>query len=479
LRATSDTARVLPLVAPVAAIGGATGAAAAFVFGTQAPSAETLAGVLILFAASALAEAFPVPIEGVRIGLTSFATVFIVAAVVFYGWAPAVLVAFATMALTEGARRRPLVRVAYNSSLYVLAATAASLAVTAVGRPSGTLASLMLATLVASIAFYAVDIALLAAVVARSEREPYAALLRRYFYWTLAPFSVMASVAAILVILWRQEPLLAALLGGPLAAIALYQRSIHGALVRLRELDRLKDEFIAIVSHELRTPVASIYGAALTLRSRELSDEQRESMNAIIYHESDRLARLVGDVLWVNRLQAGRIETTIEAVDAVDLATVVVDAARAHAPPQFALELSCEAPLPPVAADAEKLRQVLANLVDNAVKYSPHGGRVTISVERADGRVRFAVSDQGVGIPAHEQDRIFEKFHRLDPNLTAGVGGSGLGLYICREFVEKMNGRIWVASAPGEGSTFVVELPVADASLAKAPPRSERPAVTV
>ena len=464
---------------PVAGIGTGLAVAALVVFATADPSPEVVAGVLVLFAASALAEAFPVPIEGVRIGLTSFATVFIVATAIFYGWAPAVLVAFATMALTEAVRRRPLVRVAYNSSLYVLAATAAALAASAVDRPGETLASLMLATLVASTAFYAVDIALLAAIIARAEREPYVDLLGRYFYWTLAPFSVMASVAAILVVLWRQSPVLAALLGGPLAAIALYQRSVHGALVRLRELDRMKDEFIAIVSHELRTPVASIYGAALTLRSRELTEDDRASMQSIIYQQSDRLARLVGDVLWVNRLQAGRIETAIEAVDGVDLARVVVDGARAHLPPRLSLELASQPSVPPVAADAEKLRQVLANLVDNAVKYSPGGGRVTVRVERADGRVRFAVSDEGVGIPHAEQRRIFEKFHRLDPNLTAGVSGSGLGLYICREFVEKMNGRISVASTPGEGSTFVVELPIADASLSPTAMKTARPPVSV
>lgn len=202
-------------------------------------------------------------------------------------------------------------------------------------------------------------------------------------------------------------------------------------------------------------------------------------MQSIIYRESDRLARLVSDVLWVNRLQAGRIDTAIEAVDAADLARVVVDAARAHLPGRVSLELSCEPALPPVAADAEKLRQVLSNLVDNAVKYSPGGGRVAVLVERTDGRVRFAVTDEGLGIPDHEQGRIFEKFHRLDPNLTASVSGSGLGLYICREFVEKMNGRIWVSSTPGEGSTFVVELPIADSSLVRAAAKPERPTVTV
>jgi two-component system sensor histidine kinase VicK len=105
---------------------------------------------------------------------------------------------------------------------------------------------------------------------------------------------------------------------------------------------------------------------------------------------------------------------------------------------------------------------VLVNLVDNAVKYSPDGGRVRVSLTAAgDRRVGFSVSDEGLGIPASEQRRIFEKFYRLDPNMTRGIGGTGLGLYICRELVRRMDGRIWVESEPGRGSTFSFELPVA------------------
>jgi len=122
-----------------------------------------------------------------------------------------------------------------------------------------------------------------------------------------------------------------------------------------------------------------------------------------------------------------------------------------------------EAPkgLPPVAADPDKLRQVLTNLVDNAVKYSPDGGRVRVELSQAGNRIRFRIEDQGLGIPPTEQSRIFEKFFRLDPNLTRGVGGTGLGLYICRELVHRMHGRIWVVSDGRRGSTFTVELPIA------------------
>jgi two-component system phosphate regulon sensor histidine kinase PhoR len=124
--------------------------------------------------------------------------------------------------------------------------------------------------------------------------------------------------------------------------------------------------------------------------------------------------------------------------------------------------------VPAVLADAGKLRQVLANLVDNAIKYSPEGGRMDVRLSRADDRVRFTVHDEGIGIPSSEQGRIFEKFYRLDPQLSRGVGGGGLGLYISRELLRHMGGRIWLESEPGRGSTFFVELPVADAAAASA-----------
>jgi signal transduction histidine kinase len=124
--------------------------------------------------------------------------------------------------------------------------------------------------------------------------------------------------------------------------------------------------------------------------------------------------------------------------------------------------------LPKVAGDAERTRQVLTNLVDNAIKYSPHGGRIELGVEADDAHARFTVRDEGLGIPLGEQQRIFDKFYRLDPDHRRGIGGSGLGLYICRELVESMNGRIWVESDPGKGATFTFELPVAERITAPA-----------
>ena len=129
--------------------------------------------------------------------------------------------------------------------------------------------------------------------------------------------------------------------------------------------------------------------------------------------------------------------------------------------PNIQLEIEAPKKAPLVAADPDKARQVLTNLVDNAVKYSPDGGKVTVEVAVAGSQLRFAVRDEGLGVPPAEHRRIFEKFYRLDPNLTRGVGGTGLGLYISRELLERMGGRIWVESSGSGGSTFFAELPVA------------------
>ncbi len=230
-----------------------------------------------------------------------------------------------------------------------------------------------------------------------------------------------------------------------------------------RAVETLKSDFVATVSHELRTPLAAIYGAALTLRRDDvrLGEPQRAGLLEVIASESDRLARIVNDILWASRLESRAMQTTIQRCDGADLARGVVDAARAYVPPNIQLGLEAPDGAPPVAADPDKLRQILTNLVDNALKYSPEGGRVGVRLTVDGRRLRFAVRDEGLGIPPSEHRRIFEKFYRLDPNLTRGVGGTGLGLYISRELAQRMGGRIWVESSGVGGSTFLLELPFA------------------
>ena len=226
-------------------------------------------------------------------------------------------------------------------------------------------------------------------------------------------------------------------------------------------LDELKAEFIATASHELRTPLAAVYGAAQTLKRHDfaLDETGRERFVSLIVDESDRLATIVNQILLANQLEVGRVDLQSEPFDAADLMERVVESARTHAPSHIRFEIRAPEEIPPVAADKDRARQVLVNLVDNAVKYSPGGGRIALGLEARDGAVQFSVTDEGLGIPADERGRIFEKFYRLDPHMTYGIGGTGLGLYICSELVERMGGRIWLESEEGKGSTFFFELP--------------------
>jgi PAS domain S-box-containing protein len=242
-------------------------------------------------------------------------------------------------------------------------------------------------------------------------------------------------------------------------------------LTDVRRLDELKADFIATASHELRTPLAAVYGAAQTLLRHDfaLDEGGRDRFVSLIADESERLGRIVNEILLASQLDAGRVDLASEPFDATELVERVVESTRAYAPPGVSVEGRVADDLPLVEADREKVRQVVVNLVENAIKYSPDGGRVEVGVEAQEENVLFQVRDEGLGIPADEQSRVFEKFYRVDPHMTRGVGGTGLGLYICNELVSRMGGHIWLESNAGEGSTFLFELPAAPPLTAPAP----------
>jgi signal transduction histidine kinase len=457
LAVNSETARALPVVVPVGIVGAACIVTAIVSLVLDPPGLGTLVGAAGLLAAAAVAEAFPLPIEGVKPGATSLAIVSIVATGVIYGWRVAAVVGFLTMAPVELVRRRGLPRLVFNTGLYICAAVLAGVSAGVVrGNAQG---SIIAGACVGAAAFYVVDMVLLSAVAARTRQTRFVQSLGRYLYSTTLPFLVMTSLIVTLIVLWKRSPYISIVVLGPLITVALHERWLHRALERLREFDRLKDEFIAVISHELRTPLTSVYGAALTLQNREISDEMQAELLKIVSDEAGRLARLLDDALSASRLHADRETFEIAAIDGAGVARAVVEAARPRLADGFELELVAPADVPPVTADPDKLRQVLVNLTENAIKYSPDGGRIEVRVGRAASSIRFAVRDEGIGIAPEEQVRIFERFHRLDPNMTRGVGGTGLGLYICRELVQRMGGRIWVTSSEGHGSTFEFDLP--------------------
>jgi two-component system phosphate regulon sensor histidine kinase PhoR len=229
-----------------------------------------------------------------------------------------------------------------------------------------------------------------------------------------------------------------------------------------RDLEAAKSDFIATVSHELRTPMTAVLGAAKTLLREDiaLTPERRLQLLQMIGAQGTRLTQITEEVLLANRLDRGDLRIHSERVDLAALAQEAVETMRERLPESVSLSAQPGANgSVPALGDRHRIEQVLVNLIDNAVKYSPEGGEVLVTTAPLESSVRVEVADEGMGIPVAEQKSVFEKFYRGDPQHRAVPGGTGLGLYICRELVRRMGGTIGVSSRPGEGSTFFFELP--------------------
>jgi Na+/proline symporter/nitrogen-specific signal transduction histidine kinase len=246
---------------------------------------------------------------------------------------------------------------------------------------------------------------------------------------------------------------------------------LRGANERLKELDRLKDEFIATVTHELRTPLTSIRSFSEILHDNpDLPAAQRREFQDIIIKESERLTRLINQVLDLARLEAGRFDWRIGPVDLGEVVAEAIAATRQlFNDKAVSLEVAAAGDLPPALVDRDRLMQVVINLLSNAVKFSPRGsGRVVIAAGRDGGMVKISITDNGVGIAPADRERVFERVLQVGDPLTDKPEGSGLGLAISRRIVEHLGGRIWVESAPGKGSTFAFVLPIAEPAVASA-----------
>ena len=244
-------------------------------------------------------------------------------------------------------------------------------------------------------------------------------------------------------------------------------RSAEGVVYAFRDvtneqwLEDEKRDFIATISHELRTPMAAVFGASQTLlhRGDDLTPEARTQLLEMIGAQASRLSQITEEILLTTQLDRGDLTIEHQPVDVGAVAQASVDALRSQLPEDVSVEVDVDPDAGSASGDADRIQQVLVNLVDNAAKYgiSP----VSVHVEQTNGTIQIRVADHGPGIPLAEQDRIFEKFYRADPHHTRMPSGTGLGLYISRELIRRMGGRIEVRSRPGAGSTFVIELPSA------------------
>jgi signal transduction histidine kinase len=246
------------------------------------------------------------------------------------------------------------------------------------------------------------------------------------------------------------------------AAAEAARRDLSAQNERLRELDRLKDEFIALVSHELRTPLTSIRGYTELLLDGEagdLTDDQRQFLG-VVDRNSHRLLHLVGDLLFLAQVEAGKLVLEVGAVDLGTVASESVETARPQAEAKEITLTLATGPVPLVAGDRARIAQLLDNLVSNALKFTPEQGRVDVRVRALDNQAILEVRDSGMGIPADEQKFLFERFFRTTTATEQAIQGTGLGLAISKAIVEAHSGRITVASTQGAGTTFRVALPL-------------------
>ncbi len=304
---------------------------------------------------------------------------------------------------------------------------------------------------------------------AESYTDP--ALAERFHIGSIVavPLNIRGAVRAVLTFVWEDEaqqfaPVQLDLIRNfvshvevALTNVALFQQA--GEVEALREVSRLKTEFVSLVSHELKNPLTYLVGYAELLANRDYPPDKAREMARTILREGTRLNEIVEDLLDLSRIESGRFSLKREPVNVFHLAREACDH-FATTTDQHQLINGAPANLRPVMVDRSRTRQVLDNLLSNAIRYSPEGGKVSISADIRSGEIRISVSDEGIGIAPNELDKIFGRFYRTQQAERVTLKGSGLGLAVCKAIAEAHGGRIWANSAGvGQGSTFTVALP--------------------
>jgi signal transduction histidine kinase len=409
------------------------------------------------------------------------------AIMIAHGAGPAALVLAAASAIGDLSRRKPLWKIAFNVGQYTWSVAAAGATYAVLDGPPEIGMAALVPIVASAVVFFVVNDLLAGAGIALAQQARIVPFLLADVRFQAFTSLALFAMSPVLLIVAHRSPWLAPLLAVPVAAVywgataslentRLVER-LEGALEHERELSRVKDDFAAVVSHELRTPLTSIQGYIKTVLQLEddLGDAQRRSFLQAADRQGERLRRLIEQLLAVARLESHVEPLSVALVDLDEVTRQVVDELRplAHG---HTFDLRFHTGLPVVETDEAKLHQILSNLVENALKYSPPDTRVTIKAVHVDGGIEVSVHDEGPGIPAEEQARVFDRFYQVDSSPTRKVGGTGLGLYICRKMAEAIGGRVWLRRSNASGSVFCVFVPDVPPHVDDDEPASEEPA---
>jgi signal transduction histidine kinase len=425
-----------------------------------------------LFALGLLvSEIFPISVpHGGEIDEITTSTVFALALLIAFGTGPAALTLAAGSILADMLHGKPAWKAGFNAGQYTLSISMAGWAYAALGGGPEVTAATIGPFFVAALAFFLLNTILTDVALVLSQDVPLLPYLWRDVVFQATVAATLIALSPVVVVAADRNLWLVLLLSAPAVAVywganlALENARLVGQLQlnvdHLTELNRMKDDLVAVVSHELRTPLTSIQGYIKTLLQLEgeLDDEQRRSFLEAADRQSERLRRLIEQFLVVARLETHVEPLMATRVNLARLCAVVVDELRPRAH-GHAFDVRVPPEVAEVETDEAKLHQILSNLVENALKYSPPDTRVTVeAVPSLHGTV-ITVTDEGGGIPEEMRERIFDRFFQGDLTATRRVGGTGLGLYICRRLAETIGGRIWLARSDAGGSEFSLFVP--------------------
>ena len=432
----------------------------------------SLPALFWLVAALACAgELFPIRVSrGTDVEEITTSTTFAFAILLGFGTTPAVVVLAVSSAVADAVHRKPLWKILFNLSQYALAMGAAGLAYGALGAPRTMTLSALGPILAAGIGFFVVNDGLTGGAVALAEGVPVVPYLLEDLRFQVAIASALLSLAPIVLISADDSIWFVPLLAVPVAAVywgasASLQNTVliarlEESLAHLTELNRLKDDFVAVVSHELRTPLTSIQGYVKTLlQLDELEDADRRSFLEAADRQGDRLRRLIEQLLVTSRLETHEEPLSVAPVSIPLLVRQVVEEVRAIAH-GHTFDVRVDPSLHAIESDEAKIHQIVSNLAENALKYSPPDTRVTIRANGVDEGIAISVADEGPGIAADAREHVFERFYQADSSTTRKVGGTGLGLYICRKMTESLGGRLTLDRTGHDGSVFTLWVPL-------------------